>query len=155
MSEAHHDPHAAVPSDGPVRYPTNSVIGVFDTHEQLDRAVASFTGGGFLDSELHLAAGAAAAEALRASTGRTGLAGLGARIATALGVQDDEMEFKAHYEQAMRDGRFVLLVEAPTDDRKARATELMRAAGAHSVSFHGRFTIEGIVPPGDGAGRRA
>lgn len=147
MSEIHNDPRMSELPGRPVRYPTNSVIGVFDTLEQLDRAVASFTGGGFLASELHLATGNAAADAVHASVGRTGLAGLAARIATRLGIQDDEMEFKAHYEQAMRDGRYVLLVEAPTEDRKAQASELMRAGGAHSVSFHGRFSIEEIVQP--------
>lgn len=133
--------------DGPVRYPTNTVLGVLDTQEQLERAVAALTGGGFLDSEIHVGVGAERAEAVRTSTGRTGLAGLAARLAERLGVQDDEMEFKAHYEQAMRDGRFVVGVEAPSDARRERATEILRDHGAHAVSFHGRFTIEGIVPP--------
>ena len=59
------------------------------------------------------------------------------------------MEYKEHYEHAMRDGRYVLLVEVPSEARKDRAAELLRGAGAHSVSFHGRFTIEGLVPPRD------
>ncbi len=157
MSESHVDPRSRTPGppsdhaiDGPVRYPTNSVIGVLDTEDQLDAAVRSLTAGGFLESELHVAAGAAAADAMRASTGRTGLAGLATRIAARLGVENAEMEFKAHYEEAMREGRYVLVVAAPTDDRKERATALLSAAGAHAVSFHGRFTIEGLVPPNEG-----
>lgn len=141
------DAHSAHTPDGPVRYPTNVVLGVLATEEQLERAVVALTSGGFLDSEIHVTAGPEAADALRASTGRTGLSGIAARIAQRLGVADSEMEFKSHYEQAMRDGRYVVGIDAPTEARKARATEILRAHDADAVSFHGRFTIEGIVPP--------
>ena len=133
--------------DKPIRYPTNTVLGVIDASEQLERAVEALTAGGFLASEIEVATGAAVADAVHASTGRTGLAALAVRIAERLGVQDEEMEFKAHYEQALRDGRYVVMVKAPTEERKTRATDVLRTHGAHSVSFHGRFTIEGIVPP--------
>jgi hypothetical protein len=156
MSESHTDPQPRTPGapsdqpiDGPVRYPTNSVVGVLDTEDRLDGAVRSLTAGGFLESELHVAAGEAAADAMRASTGRTGLAGLATRIAARLGVENAAMESKAHDEEAMREGRYVLVVAAPTDDRKERAAALLGAAGAHAVRFHGRFTIEGVVPPNE------
>ena len=148
MSDAHLDSLGTAPGQ-PIQYPMNAVVGVLDTHEQLDHAVQTLTAGGFLESELHVAAGPAAADALHATTGRTGLTGLAARIATVIGAADDEMEYKAHHERAIRDGRFVLVVEAKGDARKERASELLQAAGAHSVSYHGRFTIEGIVPPRD------
>ena len=64
------------------------------------------------------------------------------RIAQWLGVRDEEMEHKAHYEHALRDGRFVVVIQAPSDVRKRRATQLLRAHGGHSLSFHGRYTIE-------------
>ena len=133
--------------DEPIRYPVDHVIGVLDTREQAQTTVQSLTSHGFLESEVHVVTGPTAADALHATTGRSGLTDLAVRIATRLGVQDDEMEFKSHYEEAMREGRYVVLVAAASDERKDRATALLRDHGAHSVSFHGRFTIEGIVPP--------
>ena len=64
-----------------------------------------------------------------------------------LGIEDPEMEIKGRYERALHDGRYVLRVHAPSAERKERATEILRDHGAHTVAYHGRFTIEGIVPP--------
>lgn len=47
----------------------------------------------------------------------------------------------------MRDDKFVLRVEAPTDERKSLATNILREHGAHSVNYFGRFTIETLSPP--------
>jgi hypothetical protein len=151
MSDMRPEQPPVTPStpDHPVRYPMNSVIGVVDTAEQLDGLVSALLAGGFMQSELEVATGSATADAVHASTGRTGLAWLAIRIADKLGAQDEEMEFKQHYEQAMRDSRFIVMVKAPSEERKLRATELLRAHGAHAVSFHGRFTIEGLMPPRD------
>jgi len=151
MPDAQHEPDlttsAAEVPDHPIRYPANMVLGVLDTREQVERAAEALTGGGFLASEIEVATGPAVADAVHATTGRTGLAALAVRVAERLGIQDEEMEFKAHYEQALRDGRYVVMIKAPTEERKTQAAGLLAAQGAHSVSFHGRFTIEGIVPP--------
>ena len=70
-----------------------------------------------------------------ASTGRTGLAGLAIRIAEKLGIENDEMAAKEHYEQALRDGRFLVAVSAPTDERRALAASLLRENGGHFVKL--------------------
>jgi hypothetical protein len=151
MQSGHTDPGATGPADEPLAdrkgYPVHSVIGIINTDDEAARTVEALTGGGFLDSEIHVAAGRPAADAMHARTGRTGLANLAIRIAERLGIADDEMEVKAHYEQALRDGRFVLFVEAPTDARKDRAAQILREHGAHSVNYMGRFAREGLVPP--------
>ena len=151
MSDARPD-HASVNSsvpDHPIRYPIDTVLGVVDDRERLDAIVGALLDGGFMASELEITTGSAAADAVQATTGRTGLAGLAVRLADKLGAQDEEMEYKRHYEQAMRDGRFVVMVKTPSEERKQRAAEVLREHGAHSVSFHGRFTIEGLVPPNE------
>jgi hypothetical protein len=135
--------------DTPIRYPTNTVVGVIDSQEQLEAAIAALTGGGFLADEIRAGTGAATADAVNASTGRTGLGHIALRIAERLGIEDSEMEFKSQYVQAMRDGRFVILVSAPTEPRKERATEILREHDAHALRFFGRYSIEGIVPPRD------
>jgi hypothetical protein len=128
-------------------YPLNSVVAVLNTAEAAARTVDALTAGGFLDSEIHVAAGQAQADAMHARTGRTGLANLAIRIAERLGISDDEMEWKARYEQALRDGRVVLFVEAASELRKDRAAQILREHGAHSVNFMGRFSRTEIVPP--------
>jgi hypothetical protein len=131
----------------PVRYPMHHVVGVLDTEEKLTEAVVALVDGGFLASEVDVATGAEKADRVRASPGRGGLAGLAIRIGTRLGLENEETELKALYEQAMRDGRFVVRVEARTEARKDLATNILTQHGAHTVSYFGRFTIETVVRP--------
>lgn len=133
-------------SDRPVRYPTNHVVGVVDTAEQLKSAVTALTGGGFLASEVEVVCGPAAADALAKSTGRTGLTNLAMRVAERFGVWDDEMEMKARYEQALRDGRFLVSTLAPTEERRALAARILEDHGGHLINFLGRFSIVPLHP---------
>jgi hypothetical protein len=152
MSSGHSDRDATSwPADGlpgpePARYPTNHVVAVLDTEDQVLDAAAALTSGGFLPSEVDVATGARAADRLKTSVGRSGVTGLAIRIAQRLGAQDEEMELKTYYEQAMRDDKFVLRVDAPTDERKGVAASILREHGAHSVNYFGRFTIETLAP---------
>lgn len=132
------------------QYPVNHVVGVIDTAVETGAAVEALTGGGFLASEVHVACGSDAAEKLRATTGRSGLANVAIRIAQRLGVANNEMEVKAAYEKALAEGRFVLAVDAPTDTRRDLATSLLREHNAHAVAFLGRYSIEKLIPPNRG-----
>jgi len=146
MSDASRDARADDATER-VQYPMHAVLAVLDSRAQLAAATAALTSGGFLASEIHSNCGEAAADAVAASTGRGGLANLAVRIAERLGIEDSEMEIKRHYEEALRSDRCVVRVDAPSDERKDRAVEVLRAQGAHTISYHGRFTIEGLEPP--------
>ena len=130
----------------PVLYPENHVVGVVDTPAQLTSAAAALTGAGFRDSEFSVSSGRGAADAVQASTGRTGLANLAIRIAERIGIADDEMAVKNQYEQALRDGRFVVSVFAPSDERKSLAAQILRDHGGHFINFLGRRTITAMHP---------
>lgn len=132
-----------------INYPANHVVAVVDTAKQVSALLPDLTTNGFLESEIHVHSGVDSADELDASTGRGGLAGIAIRIAESLGIENVEMEVKSRYEQAMRDGHYVVLVAAPTEERKERASAILAQHDAHSVTFHGRFTIEDIVPPED------
>ena len=134
-------------SQEPIRYPTNHVLAVLDTGEQVTATVAALTKRGFLESEVEVGTGAERADALHAATGHVGLTDLMIRLAQRVGVADEEMETKRRYEQAMRDDRFLVLVAAPTEERKQRAIEILREHGAHTLTFFGKHTIEYITPP--------
>jgi hypothetical protein len=144
-----HTPSGAASDQPPerIRYPLNHMVGIINTDTEAARAVKALRAGGFLDSEVHVAAGQAEADALHAQTGRGGLADLAIRFAELLGVSDDEMETKALYEQAMRDGRFVFVIDAPSDDRRNQAAKILREHGAHTVNYMGRLARTEIVPP--------
>lgn len=134
--------HEATGSARLDRYPTDHVVAVLDTADRARAAWTALTHSGFLESEVLVSYGKAAAEILDATTGRAGLAGLAIQIAEQFGVQDDEMELKRRYEQALREGGFVLAVLAPTEERKKLAARLLREDGAVEVNFLGRFAIE-------------
>ncbi len=132
-----------------IKYPANHVVGVVNTAQQVSALVPELLSNGFPDSEIHVHCGSAVADELEASTGRTGLAGVAIRIAEALGIENVEMEVKTRYEEALRDGHYVVLIAAATEERKERASEILERHDAHTVTFHGRFTIENIAPPDD------
>ena len=138
------EPKAAGLHAGPVQYPENHVLGILDTPEQVRAARTALTAAGFRESEIEVSRGPGAADNLHASTGRTGLAGLAIRLAQSVGLADDEMEVKDRYEQALRDGGTVVVVLAPTDERKVAAAQVLAEQGGHFINFLGRRTIENI-----------
>ena len=131
-------------------YPTDHLAAVIDTRDDTVAAVEALTADGFTSSEIHVVAGAEAATALEARTGRTGLAGLAIRIAERLGIENDEMMVKQRFEQALRDGRYLVFVDSADQERKERASAILHAHGAHHVGFLGRFTMEKMFPPAAG-----
>ena len=129
----------------PMQYPEGCLIGIIDTGDQLEAAIEALASNGFLRSEVEVVYGEAAAERLSATTGRTGLTDLAMRLVAALGMPDDETIMKEDYEQALRDGHFILLVLAPTEERKKLAARLLEEHGGHFVNFLGSSTIESMV----------
>lgn len=139
--------HAAEAPRQRIEYPTHRVVAVVDGESNAAEVVRALTSKGFLDSEIVVATGPAQADAVHATTGRGRISGLAIRLASKLGVADEEMELKDAYEQALRDGRYVVTVDAPTRERKDRAAEILRAGGAYELNYFGRFTIESITAP--------
>lgn len=132
----------AEPSARAIPYPVNHVVGIVRTPEQATSALHALREGGFLESELTLACGVDAADRLHATSGRSGLLGRALLLADRLGVRVEEQEARNEYEHALRDGEFVLLVLAPTEERKQLAAQLLRDHGGHFIQFEGRYTIE-------------
>jgi hypothetical protein len=130
----------------PVQYPTNHVVAIVDTPDQATCAIDALVHGGFLTSEVELACGPEEAERMRISTGRSGLRDLIIRVAQRLGMTHDELEVKDAYERALRDGHSLVLVLAPTEERKDRAAQIIRDCGGHFINFLGHLSRELIVP---------
>lgn len=140
-----HDEHSLEP----IRYPKDNVVVVIDTARQVQDAVNALTAGGFLESDIGIGSGSDVADAVRGTTGRSGFAAMAMRFSEAVGLPNDESAAKARYEQAMRDGRFVVTVLAPTPERKQRAMEILSSHGAHDAIYFGRFMIEKLKSGAD------
>ena len=125
-----------------VRYPENEVLSIVDTCDQVESVLKALQSSGFLESEVSVVSGQPAADALNASTGRTGFTDLVLRVARRLGLENNETETKNQYEEAMRDGHYVVGVFTPTDARKELAAQLLATHGARFINFLGKFSIE-------------
>jgi hypothetical protein len=147
MSESHIDPaKSEKPATEPIAYPTNHLVAIIDTVDQLRSAMSALTRGGFLESELTVSAGEGIADALSATTGRSGWADLAMRFTEKLGLPNDETLIKRQYEEALRDGHYVVAVLAESDDRKDHGAEILAANGGHFIHYLGRFAIQVMRP---------
>jgi len=150
---ANSTPQPADADNARVRYPDNSVVAIIDTVDNLSAAHAALIEGGFLKSEIQVLCGADAAQALRDNTGRTGLSDLVMRIVTTLGMPDDETIVKGEYADALHAGQFVVVVLAPTEERKTLAARMIQQHGGKFINFLGEWMIEGLgradAPSGD------
>lgn len=135
------DRRARPRDEQPVQYPENRLIAILDTRDQLRDAIDALTSGGFLPSEIEILRGANAAKKLQEETGRTGLANLAMRFVEKIGLPNDELALKSHYADALADGRFLVAVSAPTEERQRVATKLLTEHGGEEVRFFSRYTI--------------
>jgi hypothetical protein len=129
----------------PLQYPANHIIGVLDTHDQTACALDGLVTGGFLESEIEIHRGAEEADRLDQTTGRRGLMDLTIRLFQRIGLENAEIEMKEHYEKALRDGRTVITILTPTDERKDRAAQILKECGGHFINFYGRFAVQRIT----------
>jgi hypothetical protein len=95
-----------------------------------------------LASELSVACGPDAADALAATTGRSGLTNLVVRIAKGLGLTNEESEVKEHFTEGIRAGKLLLAVHVQGDERKAIARQILAENGAGSMVYLDKFTLE-------------
>ena len=137
----------------PGTYPENALLGVLDTPEQVRCALDALSGP-FLETEIEILCGEGQADRLQATTGRTGLLDKALRVVQGLGMWNDELETKAQYEKALRDGHMVVVVEAQSDDRKQLAVDALQGCGGHFINYFGKFTRERIAPWTTGAPAR-
>jgi hypothetical protein len=133
-----------IKNEGEVQYPTNQIIGILDSHHQTACAVDALVNGGFLESEVKLGRGSEEADRIEAGTGRRGFQDWFIRFTESLGLKNAETEIKDRYEQALRDGATVIVVRAPTEERKDLAARILKECGGHFINFCGSLSVERI-----------
>jgi hypothetical protein len=123
---------------------TNRLMAVLDNDAAAAAAMAALAREGFTGEAVLALRGDRDADRID-SLGNVG--GLWARVRRLLWFTlADQMVDLAVYEAALRDGRTVLSVLAPSGDARERARRALAGAGAHFVNFFGRFATEDIVP---------
>ncbi|HEY7394244.1 MAG TPA: hypothetical protein VH559_05350 [Gemmatimonadaceae bacterium] len=123
-------------------YPEGRVVAILDTVEHLWDAVEALVTVGFLESEIDVGHGAAAADKIAAGTGRRGLAHVVMKLVAKIGLPHDETAQRQRYEEALRAGQFVLAVETPTEQRKVLASQIIHKAGGRFIHYFGESTFE-------------
>lgn len=124
-----------------VQYPENRMVAILDFRDHISAAIDALTKHGFLPSEIEVYHGLSAAKTLQASTGRTGIAHVAMRFVEALHMPNDELALKHLYADALAEGRFVVSVLAPSEERQRLAAKLLREHGGGNVHFYSRYTI--------------
>jgi hypothetical protein len=131
-------------SDLDIQYPTNHVLAVLDTSDQVDCTVDALVNNAFLDSEIELNRGVEFADRLGATTGRQGVGDWFIRMFQKIGLKNAESELKEQYEQAVRDGHAIIAVLTSTEERKDLAVQLIRDCGGRFINYFGPLTVERI-----------
>jgi hypothetical protein len=128
----------------PAQYPFNHVVGVLDSPKQTDCALDALVNGGFLESEVQLIK-PEEIERLTGGTGRHGIRDWFIRVTGSMGLKNAETEMKERYEHELGKGGTLVVVLAPTEDRKDLAAQLLQQCGGHFINFFGRLNVERIA----------
>jgi uncharacterized protein (TIGR02271 family) len=113
----------------------NTIIAVYDSFDQAQRAVDELLAAGFTPANVQLnphadSTGVARASSVAEQTGHTG-SGIGHFFRSLFGMEDEE-EHRAHhdmYAEAIRRGSSMLTVNADRDDQRETAIEIMNRFG--------------------------
>jgi hypothetical protein len=125
-----------------LRYPTNKLLGVVNTTEELQTTIAELNAAGFCEKEIDVLCGKEGAERLDVSGRHHGLL---ARLYRFIGTLGDESKNLEEYEQELASGHFLLALHAADEDKRTRALEIIKSHGGHAVTFFGRWTAERLV----------
>ena len=127
--------------DRPTGYPTGRMYAVLDTPDALQSALA------------WLAADPVSqyARAFCSQAGRTRIDATGAHASLlcrlvyvpTLGAEGTHAQ---RYEDELAQGRYVIEIKTQNEADRKEAAVILRARGAHSINFYGRFAVEQLAP---------
>jgi hypothetical protein len=129
---------------GLITYPTDRLLGVADTKEAADAAVAALKAAGFWEDDISVVSPAGASEGLKRLGPRRGPLAPIIRLVQ-FAMMDQTPDF-AVYEAALADGRLIVAVRVADRDRLRYAAAAMQSAGLHFLNFYGRWSTADIAP---------
>ena len=126
-----------------LRYPTNKLIGVVATPEELQATITELNKAGFEENEIDVLCGKEGADRLDVSGKYHGLLARLYRYVGRLG--DIESKNLQEYEQELLNGDYVLAIQVPDEDKRMQVLNVIKSHGGHAVTFYGRWTVEGLA----------
>jgi hypothetical protein len=123
-----------------IGYPTNRLLAVVDDPADAAAAMAELQAAGIATRDLDILRGDEGADRM---DGTGSVAGWLARLRRAFDftLMDQLVDFAA-YEQALRDGRAVVMVHVHSDDLKIAAHRILERQRGHFINYYGRFATE-------------
>ena len=130
-------------TDNFLTYPTNRVVAIVDTPDELRSAIAQLNQTGFEEDKIDVLCGQKGADRLYVTGEHHGFLARLYRFIEKFG--DMESENLREYEHELRGGHFLLAVEVPDDERRAQVVQILESHGGHRINFYGRWQVEGLV----------
>ena len=125
-----------------IGYPTDSLMAVLPGAESAAAAAAAMRATGIRDRAITILRGEEGADRL---DGTGAVNGVIARLRRMVSFTlMDQLVDMATYEQAVREGQVVVMVQPRDEARKAAAIPILREQGGHFINYYGRFATEEI-----------
>ncbi len=125
-----------------IGYPTGSLLAVLPDAESATAAAAALRPAGIPDRDVTILRGQEGADRLDGTGAANGIVARLRRLVSFTLM--DQLVDMALYEQAVRDGQVVLMVQPRDEARKAAAIDIVRPFGGHFINYYGRFATEEI-----------
>ncbi len=123
-------------------YPTNKVLGIVNTPEELRGAVTELNSAGFQNDQVQVLCGQQGAERLDTTGERHGFLARLYRFLEKFG--DMESKHLSQYKSELLDGHFLIAVDVADEGEQTRVLDVLKAHGGHRVNFFGQWTVEGL-----------
>ena len=129
--------------DNFLRYPTNKLIGVVNTPEELQAAILELNKAGFGEDEINVLCGPKGADRLDVTGEHHGPLAHLYRFVQKFG--DMESDNLREYGQELLSDHFLLTIEAGDEAKRSRALNILQAHGGHRINFYGKWQVTGLA----------
>ena len=124
-------------------FPYDSVVGIVDEPGQLAGAVRELVASGVAEEDVSVLCGEDGIRRIDASGERKGVLARLFRVVDAIGT---EHEHTARHVEALEQGKFVVVVDAPDDVVKTRVRNALLPYGGHFINYYSRWSTETLAP---------
>ena len=129
--------------DNFLHYPTDKLLGVINTPEELRATIVDLNAHGFREGEISVLCGKAGAERLDVTGKDHGVLARFYRFVEKAG--DVESKDLTAYQQELLHGHFLLAIAAANKSKRQQALRTLQAHGGHEINFFGKLTIEQLA----------
>lgn len=120
-------------------YPTNTLFAIVDTLADVEAVVNALAAAGFRADTVKVFSGEEGAQQIDASGAQHGLFAQLVRIYQRTTSEHDQA---AQYEQALREGHYVIAIHNDDADARQQVRTILKAQGGHFINFYGRRTMQ-------------